>query len=415
MKNSSNKKIGQPIPLMIAGIVFFMIGFGIGISSFLTPALRSAFNLSNSQSYLVLTAIFSAFVIFSHPAGWIIKKIGYRKSMMLAFLIMALGMWLFVPSSHVESFPLFLVALFIGGIGNTILQGSINPYVIILGPEDTAAVRISMMGIMNKMAWWVAPVFLGLFIDLSNVQLDDVVLPFYIVAGILALVGIFIYFAPLPELKAAGEDDDEAAVSESSYAAGKTSILQFPHLLLGVAALFATCGIEGLPLITIIDFARSTFGEVDNLESYPKFVTLGMVAGYLFGVIAIPRLISQSKALYLFSGLGILSSMILIFLEPKFAFYGLILTSFSISLMWPIIWPLALKDLGRFTKSGTSLLVMTLVGAAIVPLIFGSIVDAVKTTEQAVAADYQVAYWVLVPSFLFILYYAVSGHKIRTR
>ncbi|MEN8229901.1 MAG: MFS transporter [Bacteroidota bacterium] len=415
MSNSYNNRIGLPFPLMIAGIVFFMIGFGIGISGFLTPALRSAFNLSNGQSYLVLTAIFSAFVIFSRPAGWIIKKIGYRKSLMLSFFIMALGMWIFVPSSYVESFPLFLVALFIGGIGNTILQAAINPYVIILGPEDTAAVRISLMGIMNKLAWWVAPVFLGLFIDLSNVQLDDVVLPFYIVTGILTLVGILIYFAPLPELKAAGEDDDDTTVSESSYAAGKRSVLQFPHLLLGVAALFATCGIEGLPLITIIDFGRSTFGEVDNLESFTKFVTLGMVAGYLFGVIAMPRLISQSKALYLFSVLGILSSIILIFLPPKIAFYGLILTSFSISLMWPIIWPLALKDLGRFTKTGATMLVMTLVGAAIVPLIFGFIVDAVKTTEQAVAADYQTAYWVMVPSFLFILYYAISGHKIRTK
>ena len=210
MNHSYNRQIGPTVPLLIAGIVFFMIGFGIGISGFLIPAPRSAFNLSNGQSYLILTAIFAAFVIFSRPAVWVTKKIGYRKSLMFSFLIMALGMWLFVPSSYAESFPLFLIALFIGGIGNTILQASINPYVIILGPEDTAAVRISMMGIMNKLAWWAAPVFLGLFIDLSNVQLDDVVLPFYIVTGILALVGVFIYFAPLPELKAAGEDDDKA-------------------------------------------------------------------------------------------------------------------------------------------------------------------------------------------------------------
>lgn len=160
MSNSTNNKIGPAIPLMIVGIVFFMIGFGIGISGFLTPALRSAFNLTTGQSYLVTVAIFSAFVIFGRPTGWVIKKIGYRRALMFAFFIMAFGMLLFVPSSKAVSFPLFLLALFVGGIGNTLLQGAVNPYITILGPVDTAAVRISMMGIMNKMAWWIAPVFL---------------------------------------------------------------------------------------------------------------------------------------------------------------------------------------------------------------------------------------------------------------
>ena len=209
MSNSFQKKVGPVIPLMIIGAIFFVIGFGIGISGFLVPALRSVFNLTTGQSYLVTTAIFSAFVIFGRPAGWVIKKIGYRRSMVLSFLTMALGMWMFVPSSNWVSFPLFLIALFVGGIGNTLLQASVNPYITILGPEDTAAVRISLMGILNKLAWWVAPVFLGLFIDLTNVQVNDIVLPFYIVTGIMILLGIFIYYAPLPEVKAPGEDEEE--------------------------------------------------------------------------------------------------------------------------------------------------------------------------------------------------------------
>ncbi|MCK4745772.1 MAG: MFS transporter, partial [Bacteroidales bacterium] len=176
MSNSSKYKVGPVIPLMIVGIVFFVIGFGIGISGFLTPALRSAFNLTTGQSYLVTAAIFSAFVIFGRPTGWVIKKIGYRRAMMIAFFIMALGMWLFVPSSNAVSFPLFLVALFVGGIGNTLLQGAVNPYITILGPENTAAVRMSLMGIMNKMAWWMAPLFLGLFIDLANVDVNDIIM-----------------------------------------------------------------------------------------------------------------------------------------------------------------------------------------------------------------------------------------------
>ena len=413
MSNSSNNKVGPVGPLMIVGVVFFMIGFGVGISGFLTPALRSAFNLTTGQSYLVTAAIFSAFVIFGRPTGWVIKKIGYRKAMMIAFFIMALGMWLFVPSSKAVSFPLFLVALFVGGIGNTLLQGAVNPYITILGPENTAAVRMSLMGIMNKLAWWIAPLFLGLFIDLANVNVNDIILPFYIVTGIMIILGIFVYFAPLPEVKAEGEDEEET--TESSYAAGKTSIMQFPHLLLGVFALFLYVGIETLPMASIIDFARATFGDVDNLENYSRFVTIGLVAGYIFGVITIPRFISQQKALISFAILGIGSSMLLIYSPAQYAFYALLLISFSNSLMWPAIWPLALKDLGKFTKAGASLLIMAIVGGAVIPLIFGTIVDAVKTTEQAVVANYQSAYWIMVPCYIFILYFAISGYKIRTK
>ena len=414
MSKTTNYKVGPVIPLMIVGIVFFMIGFGVGISGFLTPALRSAFNLTTGQSYLVTAAIFSAFVIFGRPTGWVIKKIGYRRAMMIAFFIMALGMWLFVPSSKSVSFPLFLVALFVGGMGNTLLQGAVNPYITILGPVDTAAVRMSLMGIMNKLAWWIAPLFLGLFIDLANVEVNDIIMPFYIVTGIMALLGVFVYFAPLPEVKAEGEDEDDAA-AESSYAAGKTSVLQFPHLMLGVFALFVYVGIETLPMASIIDFARATFGDVPNLEGYSKFVTLGLVAGYIFGVVAIPRFISQQKALVSFAILGILASLLLIYLPARFAFYALLLASFANSLMWPAIWPLAMKDLGKFTKAGASLLVMAIFGGAVVPLIFGVIVDAIKTTEVALVANYQTAYWIMVPCYLFILYFAVSGHKIRTK
>ncbi len=414
MSNSASRKSTLVIPLMIIGVVFFMIGFGVGISGFLTPALRSAFNLTTGQSYLVTGAIFSAFVIFGRPTGFVIKKIGYRKAMSIAFFVMALGMFLFVPSSKAVSFPLFLVALFVGGIGNTLLQGAVNPYITIVGPEETAAVRMSLMGIMNKLAWWMAPVFLGLFIDLKDVQIDDIILPFYIVTGIMILLGIFVYFAPLPEVKAAGEDDDDEA-AESSYAAGKTSIFQFPHLILGVMALFFYVGIETLPMASIIDFARTTFGDVDNLQSYAKFVTLGLVAGYVFGVIAIPRFISQTRALISFAVLGIIATLLLIYLPANYAFFALLLASFSNSLMWPAIWPLAMKDLGKFTKVGASLLVMAIVGGAVIPLIFGVIVDAVKITEEALVGDYQTAYWVMVPCYIFILYFAAIGHKVRTK
>ena len=416
MKENKTAQKNYIIPLAIVGVMFFVIGFGVGISGFLTPALKAAFNLTTGQSYFVTAAIFSAFVVFGAPAGWLIKKIGYKKAMMLAFFVMGIGMLLFVPSAQLISFPLFLVALFVGGIGNTLLQASVNPYVTIIGPQESAAMRMSLMGIMNKSAWWIAPLFLGLFIDLADVKLNDIIFPFYMVTGILFFLGVFTYFAPLPEVKAEGEDESaDIQVETSSYASGKTSIMQFPHLILGVVALFLYVGIETLPMVSIIDFAKATFPDASNLEGYAKYVSIGLVAGYIFGALTIPKVISQTKVLVLFSLIGIASSLLLVLSPAEYAFYALLLVSFANSLMWPAIWPLAMADLGKFTKTGASLLVMGIVGGAVIPLIYGYLVDMIKgAAEVALVTDYQSVYWILLPPYVFILYFALYGHKIRS-
>ncbi|MEN8138266.1 MAG: MFS transporter [Bacteroidota bacterium] len=417
MSISKQKSSNYFFPLMIVGIMYFAVGFGVGISGFLTPALKSAFDLSIGQSYLVTAAIFSAFVIFGGPSGWVIKKIGYKLSMMLAFFIMAIGMFLFVPSANAESFPIFLFALFVGGMGNTLLQASINPYVTLIGPIESTVMRMSLMGIMNKGAWWIAPLFLGFFIDLQDVKLDDIVFPFYIVTGIMIFLGVFTYFSKLPEVKAEGEENNEVVEEDSttSYAYGKTSIMQFPHLLLGVVAIFIFVGIETLPMTSIIDFARATFGDNDpDLAGYSKYVSIGLILGYIFGALAIPKLISQTKALILFTLIGIGSTTLLVFSPAQYAFYALLFVSFSNSIMWGAIWPLAIEDLGKFTKKGSSLLVTGIVGGAVIPLIFGFLVDFIKgSAEIATVDNYQMAYLILYPCYLFLLYFAVSGHKIR--
>ncbi|MEN8118175.1 MAG: MFS transporter [Bacteroidota bacterium] len=415
----SNKKSNNLIPLIIVGIMYFAIGFGVGISGFLTPALKSAFNLSTGQSYLVTAAIFSAFVVFGGPAGWVIKKIGYKLSMMFAFIIMAVGMVLFVPSAKAESFPVFLFALFVGGVGNTLLQAAVNPYVTLIGPIEGTVKRMSFMGIMNKGAWWIAPLFLSIFIDLNNVNVEDVIVPFYIVTAILVFLGIFTWFVHLPEVKAEGEDEGEEEVKSEtvSNASGKTSIWQFPHLLLGVLAIFVFVGIETLPMASVIDFAKASFGaDAPGLAGFSKYVVIGLVAGYIFGAVAVPRFISQKNVLVLFSFLGIASTFILVLSPVKFAVYVLTLVSFANSIMWSAIWPLAIADLGKFTKRGSSMLVMGIVGGAVIPLAFGFLVDAFKgAAEVATADNYQSAYWIFLPCYLFILYFGLHGHKIRKK
>lgn len=418
----TNKTTGKQstlfIPLLLIGILFFVIGFGVGISGFLTPFLQSALNLTVTQSYLVTAAIFSAFLIFGSPAGQLIKKVGYRVSMVIALLIMALGMILFVPSANMASFPVFLLALFVGGIGNTLLQASVNPYVTIVGPMESAAMRMSLMGIMNKLAWWLGPVFLGLFLDLNNVSLDQVSLPFYIVTGILVALAVFMYFAPLPEVKAAGEDEssDAPATESGSYGNSKKSIFQMPHVLLGVLALFFYVGVETLPMVSIIGYANTVFGEgMTNPESYAKWVPIGMFIGYIFGVLAIPKLISQTKALRLFAIIGILASLGVLLLPGEIGIYFLVAIGFANSIMWGAIWPLAIADLGKFTKTGSSLLVMAIVGGAIFPLLFGAIIDLFQTGIAPVVSDYKAAYTIFLPAYLFILYFAIAGYKIRKK
>ena len=413
MKKSMKNSNTLIVPLLIIGLLFFVIGFGVGISGFLTPFLKDALNLSVTQSYLVTVAIFSAFVVFGSPAGWVVKKVGYKMSIVFSLLIMAIGMVLFVPSANMASFPVFLLALFIGGIGNTLLQASVNPYVTIVGPQESAAARMCLMGIMNKLAWWMGPVFLGLFLDLKNVQLSQVSFPFYIVTGILLALSVFVFFAPLPEVKAAGEDETEEN-SGSNFVNGKTSVFQIPHLLLGVLALFFYVGVETIPMVSIIGFAKSIFGEnVANPEGFAKYVPIGMFLGYIIGVIAIPKLISQTKALQLFTVIGLFAAMCVIFLPGELGIYGLVAIGFANSIMWGAIWPLAIADLGKFTKTGASLLVMGIVGGAVLPFVFGLLLDVLKTTEVSTAADYQHAYIVFIPAYLFILYFATIGYKIR--
>jgi MFS transporter, FHS family, L-fucose permease len=417
MTNKSNSAKGSTlvIPLLIIGVLFFVIGFGVGISGFLTPFLKDALHLTVTQSYLVTAAIFSAFVVFGSPAGWVIKKVGYKLSIVLALFIMAVGMVLFVPSAKMASFPVFLLALFVGGIGNTLLQASVNPYVTIIGPHESAATRMCLMGIMNKLAWWMGPVFLGLFLDLKNVQLNQVSFPFYIVTGILLVLSIFIYFAPLPEVKAAGEDESGESTT-STYASGKTSVFQMPHLLLGVLALFFYVGVETIPMASIIGFAKAIFGnDIANPEGFAKYVPIGMFVGYIFGVLMIPKVISQTKALILFTIIGLAASLGVILLPGEIGIYGLVAIGFANSVMWGAIWALAIADLGKFTKTGSSLLVMSIVGGAVLPLIFGFLIDFFKNGEFATITDYQHAYWIFIPAYLFILYFGTMGCKIRRK
>lgn len=403
-----NQKHSYLLPLAIIGLFFFSIGFALGINSYLMPVLKNAMNISGAASSLLLAATFIPFLLFGIPATWCIRQIGYKRTMALSFLIFAIAFGLFIVAARQQSLVWFLIASFVSGAANAVLQASVNPYVTILGPLDSAARRISCMGICNKLAWPVTTLFITLVIGkgIGDTHLGDLYLPFAIIIAIFVVLGIIALMAPLPEVKAAGEDGEasEAGTTTASYADGKTSILQFPHLLLGCLALFLYVGVETISLATATGYAQSLGLEGDNYGFIPS---IGMIVGYICGILFIPKYLSQAAAMRICAIIAVVGSVAVALVpDPTVSVYCIFLMALGCSLMWPALWPLAMADLGKFTKSGSSLLTMAMAGGAVMPWVQGLVQDAFS---------YQASYWVCVPCFLFILYYGFAGYKIRTK
>ena len=391
-------------PLAIIGLFFFSIGFALGINSYLMPVLKNAMHISGAASSLLLAATFIPFLLFGIPATHCIRLIGYKRTMALSFAIFAAAFALFILAAKQNSLTWFLIASFVSGAANAVLQASVNPYVTILGPLDSAARRISCMGISNKLAWPVTTLFITLVIGkgIGDTQLSDLYLPFTIIIAIFLLLGVIALLAPLPDVKAAGEDESDTTTASNSYADGKTSILQFPHLLLGCLALFLYVGVETISLATATGYAQSLGLEGDNYGFIPS---VGMIVGYICGVIFIPRYLSQAAAMRICAIIALVGSIaVAVVPNPVFSVCCIFLMALGCSLMWPALWPLAMADLGKFTKAGSSLLTMAIAGGAVMPWLQGLVQDAFS---------YQTSYWVSVPCFLFILYYGLAGYKVR--
>lgn len=402
----SQEKTNFMIPLSFIGIMFFAIGFALGINSLLVPVLQGSLGISNAASYLIIAATFIPFLVFGYPAGLTIKAIGYKKTMSLSFFIFAAAFYLFILSANEKSFSLFLLASFVSGAANAYLQASVNPYITILGPLESAAKRISIMGICNKMAWPIPSIFIVWLLgkDVNLISIDDLEKPFLIIIAAFIVLGIMAFFAPLPEVKAAGEDESEDSADACPYAAGKTSVFQFPHLLLGCLALFLYVGVETVSLGTLVDYANSL--GLEGAANYAWIAPIGIVIGYICGIIFIPKYLSQATALKICSWLAIIGSLLVVLTPANVSIYFISFMALGCSLMWPALWPLAMADLGKFTKAGSSLLIMAMFGGAVIPTLYGWLKDITGPQQ---------AYWLCLPCFLFILYYGISGYKIRTK
>lgn len=411
------KRGGPGKAIVMIGILFFVFGFVTWLGSVLIPYLRIACQLTNFESYLVTFAFYISYLVMALPAGGILKFTGFKKGMALGLLLMSVGTLVFIPAALSRTYGFFLAGLFVQGTGLSILQTASNPYITILGPRESAARRISIMGICNGVAGIIAPVILGMVVlkdadalqgsiaalspaareTALNALAHKVIGPYGLMAAVLAMLAVLIYFSSLPEVDA---EEDESTGGEP--AAGKNSIFQFSHLLLGVVALFLYVGVEVLAADTIISYGASQGIALSTAKFFTSFTLSGMLLGYLVGIICIPRFISQRQALIISSFLGITFAIAALFLKSMMSVFFIAMLGIANSLMWPSIWPLAIHGLGRFTRIGSSMLVMAIGGGAVIPLLYGYLADAWSPRQ---------AYWILVPCYLFITFYAVRGYR----
>ncbi|MEC3879271.1 sugar MFS transporter [Parapedobacter sp. 10938] len=418
MSVNSNSPRSTMGPMIIIGALFFIFGFVTWLNSVLIPYLKIACELNHFQSYLVTFAFYIAYLLMAPVSTATLRYFGFKNGMAVGLVVMAVGALIFIPAAMSRTYVLFLIGLFVQGGGLAILQTASNPYITIIGPPESAAQRISIMGICNKFAGGLAPVVLGFFLlsdadglteriaALTDAQraleLDalaaKVIVPYLGIVAVLVVLAIVIFKSSLPEVDTDAEDETVAASNT-----GKKSVFEFPHVLLGVLTLFLYVGVEVIAGDTIVSYAASEGISLTQAKFFTTATMVSMVIGYVIGIITIPKYIKQEKAFVICAILGLLFSFGAIFTAGFTSVLFIALLGLANSLMWPAIWPLALAGVGRFTKAASSLLIMGIAGGAIIPLAYGALADHF-TPHQA--------YWVTIPCYLFILYYAVSGHKV---
>lgn len=426
---SSLSKRDTSISILIIGMLFFIFGFVSWVNAILIPYFKIACELTHFKAYLVTFAFYISYFVMSVPSSFLLKKIGFKKGMMIGFWAMSLGAFIFVPAALSRTYEIFLVGLFTIGAGLAILQTAANPYITVLGPKESAAQRISIMGIFNKGAGIIAPLIFAavilkatdtdLFAQLSTMDetqrgtaLDElirrVIIPYICVGSVLFLLGLLVRFSPLPEINTENETEEVAAAN-----ADKKSIFEFPHLILGALAIFLHVGTQVISIDTIIGYANSMGIPLLEAKTFPSYTLIATICGYIIGIITIPKFIKQVNALRICTLLGLMLTLLIIFTKGEVILLGhktdisiwfVVMLGFANSLVWAGIWPLALDGLGKFTKIGASIMIMGLCGNAIMPLVYGYFADII---------DVRHAYWVLFPCYLYLVFYAVYGHRIR--
>lgn len=423
------------VPIAIIAGLFFIFGFVTWINGALIPFMKTINELTDAQSYLVASASYISFVVMALPASYILNKIGYRKGMSLGLAIMGVGALIFIPAAEARTYWVFLTGIFIQGVGMTILQTAANPYITILGPIESGAKRIAIMGIANKTAGALGSLIFGALLlsgidevkekltvvsdeekgRLLDTMADSVFVPYIVMAVVLFVLALLIRKAPLPHVEATIDEDENDATT------AKTSIFQFPHLWLGVLSLFVYVGAEVIAGDTIISYGISLGFTGNEAKFFTTYTLLAMVITYALGALLIPKYLKQGTALRLSAALGIILSICILSTTGITSIIFVAALGVANALVWPAIWPLTLEGLGKFTKTASALLIMAISGGAIIPPLYGRLVDANKhelisqgvANAEAGASAATSSYWILIPCYMIILFFAMWGHTYK--
>lgn len=414
---STNKN--YVLSITIIGILFFIFGFVTWLNGTLIPFLKLACDLkTDAEALLVTFAFYMAYFFLAIPSSFILNKTGFKNGMALGLAVMAAGAFLFIPAAMQRSFNLFLTGLFIQGMGLALLQTASNPYISVIGPIESAAQRISIMGICNKVAGALSPVILGAIVlegasqietklattqdVLSRTELlqelsSRVILPYGIMGLVLIALAIMIKLSPLPEI----ETDEQPKHKEITQ---RTSIFQFPYLLLGIICIFLYVGVEVMAGDVIGTYGKAIGISLDETKLFTSYTLWSMVAGYIIGIITIPKYIKQQNALAWSAIIGIALSVGVFFTSGYASIVCIALLGFANALMWPAIFPLAIEGLGKLTKIGSALLIMGIAGGAILPQIYARIAKDLTPSNAF--------FWIVAPCYVYILFFALRGHAI---
>jgi fucose permease len=431
--------------LSIIGALFFIFGFVTWLNGSLMPFLQTACELTPFEASLVTLAFYIAYFVMALPSSFVLKKTGYKNGVFIGLMVMALGALIFIPAAYSREFGVFLAGLFVLGTGLALLQTATNPFITIIGPRESAAKRMAIMGICNKMAGVFSPLVLTALImhgmekfsesNLALLSFDEkelllnqlasrIVGPYTAMALLLVLFAVLVKYSSLPNQIDVEEDDHETL---KGFVKQIPAALKIKHLLLGIITIFVYVGVEVMAGDSLTQFGKSL--HLDYAPKLTSFTMAFMVFGYILGIILIPKVISQSKALVISAVLGVLFAFGAAYssatennlftsifgwlnsipgfdipLIPNAVFFVTLL-GWANALMWPAIWPLALNNLGKYTKIGSALLVMGIAGGAIIPPTYAKLGQSI---------GFQQALWIMVPIYIFIIYFAISGHKIKS-
>jgi len=414
-KNNSNA-------IVIIGILFFVFGFVTWLNGPLITYVKLAFGLdTDSKAFLVTTAFYMAYFFLALPSSWVLEKTGMKKGMAMALMVMAIGTFLFGQFATHRNYPMSLLGLFIIGSGLSLLQTASNPYISIIGPIESAAQRISIVGICNKVAGIISPIILSTFVlkgigelegkvkaaadeQTKNAILSEfasnIYTPYIIMSVVLVLLGFWILRSSLPEIKSAEANVQAVTIDGAKE---KSSLFHFPHLWLGAVCIFFYVGVEVMAGDAIGTYGKGFGISTDYTKYFTSFTLAAMLLGYVIGLFTIPKYLSQQTALKVSAILGI------VFTAAAYVTHGYVSVGFvaalglANALMWPAIFPMAISGLGRFTEKGSAILIMGIAGGAIIPKAFASL----KETY-----NFQLVFFALmIPCYLYILYYALKGHK----